>query len=104
MTFTTLNKFPLTYRVNGTTDIIKSISLTRKSTSSSSKYYMTIKHTKTISSKSQTVIYKMKVYNFDKTKSKIINVKVPLVKGKKGSTSKTITVYIPNWATIYYFL
>ena len=30
--------------------------------------------------------------------------KVPLVKGKKGSTSKTITVYIPNWATIYYFL
>ena len=35
-----------------------------------------IKHTKKISSKSQTVIYKMKVYNFDKTKSKIINVKV----------------------------
>ena len=103
MTFTTLDTFPLTYRVNGTTDIIKSITLTRKSTAASSKYSMTIKHTKTISSKAQTVVYKMKVYNYNKTKSQIINVKVPLVKGTKGATSKTITIYIPNWATIYDF-
>ena len=99
LTMIQLDKYPVTYKVNGTQDIIKSVTVTRKSTSANSKYQLSIKHTKTVSSKKQTVKYKIRFYNYNKKQYKDVWVSVTLAKGTKKNRTTKSTIYVPNWAT-----
>ena len=99
LTMIQLDKYPVTYKVNGTQDIIKSVTVTRKSTAANSKYQLSIKHTKTVSSKKQTVKYKIRFYNYNKKQYKDVWVSVTLAKGTKKNPTTKSTIYVPNWAT-----
>lgn len=104
LTMVAITKYPYTYNVNGTTDIIKSIAVTRKSAGSSSKnakYSLKLTHTKTVSTKAQTVKYRIRFYNYDKKQYKDVWISVKLAKGTKKNPKTTVTVNIPYWATQY---
>ena len=100
MTAIALDKSPLTYKVNGTTDIIKSVTVTK----SGSKFSFKIKHTKTSSSKAQTVKYRVRLYNHNKTQYKDVWLSVKLKKGTKSNQTTTTKVTVPGWVTQYDFM
>ncbi len=99
MTAISLDKLPLTYKVNGTNDIIKSVTVTK----SGSKFSFKIKHTQT-STKAQTVKYKVRVYNYNKSQYKDVWLSVKLKKAKNKTYTTTVKVAVPNWATQYDFM